>query len=58
MSAFSDMMQIDSIHTDFQKTLDKENHQLLSAKFEHLGFNGSSLNWIKSYLFIRPQVVE
>lgn len=53
ISAFEHGQQVDSIYTDFQKAFDKVNHRLLTAKLEHFGFNGSFLNWIKSYLINR-----
>jgi len=56
--AFNDRQQVDSIYTDFQKAFLKVNHQLLSSKLENFCSNVSFLNWNKSYLINRSQVMK
>jgi hypothetical protein len=51
-------LQIDAIYTDFSKAFDKVNHRLLLRKLNALGFGGSFLEWIASYLTDRKQYVK
>jgi Reverse transcriptase (RNA-dependent DNA polymerase) len=53
-----DGVQVDSIYTDFSKAFDKVNHTLLIKKLRKLGFGGSFLAWIQSYLTDRKQFVK
>jgi Reverse transcriptase (RNA-dependent DNA polymerase)/Endonuclease-reverse transcriptase len=50
--------QIDAIYTDFSKAFDKVNHRLLLLKLSRMGFGGSFLDWIASYLTGRWQFVK
>ena len=49
---------IDTIYLDFSKAFDTVPHQRLFLKLEKLGFEGSLLNWIKSFLTGRNQCVR
>ena len=49
--------QIDAILLDFSKAFDKEDHNGLLLKLEHLGIRNSLLNWIRSFLIGRKQKV-
>ncbi|XP_055631915.1 uncharacterized protein LOC129771846 [Toxorhynchites rutilus septentrionalis] len=42
--------QVDAIYTDLSAAFDKINHNIAIAKLELLGFHGSLLNWLRSYL--------
>lgn len=48
----------DVIYTDFSKAFDKVNHNLLLNKLSLMGFGGTLLSWIKSYLMCRSQSVR
>lgn len=50
--------QVDTIYTDFSSAFDKVSHSLLIAKLEANGVHGSLLNWFKSYLERRSQLVS
>jgi Reverse transcriptase (RNA-dependent DNA polymerase) len=50
-----DGIQIDTIYTDFSRAFDKVNHRLLLRNLSALGFGGSFLKWIASYLTDRKQ---
>lgn len=50
--------QIDALYTDLSAAFDKLNHRIAVAKFERLGFNGSLLSWIRSYLTGREMCVK
>jgi hypothetical protein len=43
---------------DFSKAFDTVPHQRLFLKLEKLGFEGSLLNWIKSFLTGRNQYIR
>jgi hypothetical protein len=51
-------VQVDAIYTDFSKAFDKVIHRLLLRKLAKLGFGGSFLAWIGSYLTGREQFVK
>jgi hypothetical protein len=51
-------VQVDAIYTDFFKAFDKLSHRLLLRKLAKLGFDGSFLAWIGSYLTGREQFVR
>jgi hypothetical protein len=51
-------VQVDAIYTDFSKAFDKVSHRLLLRKLAKLGFVGSFLAWIMSYLTAREQFVK
>ena len=50
--------QIDVIYTDFEKAFDKVPHKRLMSKLYSYGLNESIINWIKSFLCDRTQVVN
>ena len=47
----------DSIYLDYAKAFDRVDHELLISKLERYGFHSSLINWIKSFLTNRDQVV-
>ena len=49
---------IDTIYLDFSKAFDSVPHQRLFLKLEKLGFSGTILDWIKSFLLNRKQSVR
>lgn len=49
--------QVHAIYTDFSKAFDVVNHRKLVEKMEMIGVPGILINWIKSYLINRQQVV-
>ena len=49
--------ETDSIYIDYAKAFDKVDHNILLTKLEHYGINGKYLDWIKSFLTGREQVV-
>jgi hypothetical protein len=51
-------ISIDIIYLDFSKAFDTVPHQRLFLKLEKLGFEGSLLNWIKSFLTGRNQYIR
>jgi hypothetical protein len=51
-------VQVDVIYTDFSKVFDKVSYRLLLRKLAKLGFSGSFLAWIWSYLTGREQFVK
>ena len=50
--------QIDAIYTDLSAAFDKINHRIAIAKLERLGFCGSLLKWLRSYLSGRVMSVK
>jgi len=58
LDSLNNHAQLDSIYTDFQKAFDKINHSLLLNKLVSFGIHGSILDWIKSYISSRTQVVK
>ena len=49
---------VDSIYFDFAKAFDTVPHRRLCKKLEGYGIEGSTLNWIKSFLNGRKQLVK
>ena len=47
----------DSIYLDYAKAFDHVDHELLISKLERYGFHPSLINWVKSFLSNRDQVV-
>ena len=56
-STLRDQKQTDAILLDFSKAFDKVDHEGLLSKLNHLGINGSLLNWARSFLVGREQRV-
>ena len=51
-------LQVDVIYTDFKKAFDRVDHFLLIDKLSGIGFRGSLLRWLFSYLSGRVQRVR
>lgn len=49
--------QVDAIYTDFSSAFDKVNHMILLHRLESAGIHSSLLDWFRSYLEFRSQVV-
>ena len=47
----------DPIILDFSKAFDKAPHQRLLSKLDFFGIKGTTLSWIKAFLFDRSQQV-
>jgi len=58
LRALEEGSQVDSIYTDFSKAFDRVNHGILCSKLQALGIEGSMLEWIRSYLMDRTQLVR
>jgi Reverse transcriptase (RNA-dependent DNA polymerase) len=58
LNAFEDSHQVHSIYTDLTKAFDRVNHDLLVGKLSALGFHGSLLKWVQSFLVGRFQWVK
>ena len=43
---------------DLQKAFDTVNHEILLSKLRCIGLNKQSINWFRSYLTGRSQVVD
>jgi hypothetical protein len=43
-------VQVEAIYNDFSMAFKKVSHRLLLRKLAKLGFGGSFLTWIRSYL--------
>ena len=52
-----DQNETDVIYLDFAKAFDKVDHQILLRKLENMGIKGKLLEWLKSFLSDRNQVV-
>ena len=48
---------MDASLLDFSKAFNKVSHQRLAIKLDHYGFRGNLLQWIKSFLANRTQVL-
>jgi len=58
LHSFDSNAQTDIIYTDFSKAFDQVNHLILFNKLQSFGFSGSLLNWFKSFLSDRFQIVK
>lgn len=58
VSAFVESRQVDSIYLDFAKAFDSVDHGILLHKLSKLGIYGNLLDWLKSYLNNRSQIVR
>lgn len=47
-----------AVFIDLQKAFDSVNHFILLRKLKELGFSEQPMNWIRSYLFHRTQIVN
>lgn len=56
--ALANSRQVDSIYLDFAKAFDSVDHAILIHKLINFGISGNLLNWIKSYLQERTQIVR
>lgn len=43
-------LQVDTVYTDFRKAFDKANHDILIDKLAVIGFSGTLLCWLHSYI--------
>lgn len=55
--SFNSRTQVDAVYTDFSKAFDKVCHTLLIEKLIKIGVHGNLLEWLKSYISGRSQVV-
>lgn len=51
-------LQVDAIYIDLSAAFDKINYKIAVAKLERLGFSGSFLSWLQSYLTGRSMSVK
>jgi hypothetical protein len=58
LNCLENCVQVDAIDTVFSKAFDKVSPRLLLGKLVKLGFGGSFLAWIGSYLTSREQFVR
>lgn len=58
LDVLNDLVQLDAIYSDFQRTFDKVNHRILLNKLVFLGIYGVFLDWIKSYIGSCTQSVK
>lgn len=47
-----------AVFIDLQKAFDSVNHLILLTKLKEIGFSEEPMNWIRSYLFNRTQIVN
>lgn len=47
-----------AVFIDLQKAFDSVNHLILLSKLKEIGFSEQPMNWIRSYLFNRTQIVN
>jgi hypothetical protein len=50
--------EVDSVYTDFSKAFDKVSHQVIMEKLIDIGFGGSLLKWLQSYIVGRKYSVR
>ena len=58
LKALDDRNHVIGVYMDLAKAFDTLNHNVLIAKLDHLGIRGPALNWFKSYLSERDQMVK
>lgn len=58
LRAMEQRKQVDALYTDLSAAFDKINHKIAIAKLQRLGFNGSLLSWLSSYLSKREMLVK
>lgn len=58
INAMEHKWQVDAIYTDFSKAFDTVNHDLLLCKLHNMGVRGKILEWFRSYLVDRRQIVR
>ena len=58
LQALESGMEVHSIYTDFSKAFDRVNHELLLSKLKTAGVGGPLLDWFRSYLQDRVQLVR
>ena len=50
MEKWTEILEDESIYTDFSKAFDSIPYQRLPRKLESMGFTGNVLQWIRSFL--------
>lgn len=58
LDGMSKGVQTDAIYTDLSAAFDKLDHDIAVAKLERMGFSGSLLRWLRSYLIGRSLCVK
>ena len=58
LRAMQQRKQVDALYTDLSAAFDKINHQIAIAKLQRIGFSGSLLSWLGSYLSQREMRVK